>query len=107
MTDYALRNDIFAKIVNTKSFTININSNPKTLTNTNELLGSFEGVYGVKTGFTNGANRCLVTACKRNNIDVICVVLGCDTKRLRTSDSVKLLNYTLKNFITVNVKDII
>lgn len=107
LTDYALRNDIFAKIVNTKSFTININSNPKTLTNTNELLGSFEGVYGVKTGFTNGANRCLVTACKRNNIDVICVVLGCDTKRLRTSDSVKLLNYTLKNFITVNVKDII
>ena len=53
----------------------------KTISNTNELLGNFEGIYGIKTGFTNGANRCLVTACKRGDLDVICVVLGCDTKK--------------------------
>ena len=48
---------------------------PRQINNTNELLGNVEGVYGVKTGFTNGANRCLVTACKRNDMDIICVVL--------------------------------
>ncbi len=52
------------------------------MSNTNELLGVLDGVYGVKTGFTNGANRCLVTACKRNDMDLICIVLGCDTKSL-------------------------
>ena len=106
LTDYALKNDTFSKIVKTKSFTILINNNPKNISNTNELLGNFEGIYGVKTGFTNGANRCLVTSCKRNNLDFICIVLGCDTKQDRTKDTVKLLNYAFKNFILINLKDI-
>lgn len=55
------------------------------------------GIYGIKTGFTNGANRCLVTACKRGNMDIICVVLGADTKNFRTKDSIKLIEYVLKN----------
>ncbi len=38
-------------------------------------------MYGVKTGFTNGAGRCLVTACKRNDLDIITIVLGADTKK--------------------------
>lgn len=107
LTDYALENETFAKIVNTKTYTITLNGYPKTLTNTNELLGNFYGVYGVKTGFTNGANRCLVTACKRDNLDVICVVLGCDTKKDRTRDSVSLLNYIFNNFTVVNIENII
>ena len=61
ITDYALQNSTFAKIVGTKNYTITINGYPKALTNTNELLGNLNGVYGVKTGFTNGANRCLVS----------------------------------------------
>ena len=60
LTNYALKNDIFRKYVGTKSQTITINTYSKTLNNTNELLGYLDGVYGVKTGFTNGANRCLV-----------------------------------------------
>lgn len=61
----------------------------------------------LKLGFTNGANRCLVTSCKRGNLDIICVVLGCDTKKDRTLDSIKLIDWTFKNFSLVNVKDII
>ena len=91
LSNYALKNPIFAKIVGTKNYTITINGYPKSLSNTNELLGNLNGVYGIKTGFTNGANRCLVTACKRNNLDIICVVLGCDTKKFRTQDSIKLI----------------
>ena len=107
LTDYALNNEIFSKIVKTKTYTITLNGYPKTLSNTNELLGNLDGVYGVKTGFTNGANRCLVTSCKRGDLDIICVVLGCDTKKDRTRDSIKLINYTFNNFTVVNVKDII
>ena len=107
IADYALKNETFAKIVKTQTYTITINERSKLLDNTNELLGNFDGLYGVKTGFTNGANRCLVTACKRGNLDIICVVLGCDTKKDRTQDSVELLNYAFDNFSVVNVKDIL
>lgn len=107
LTDYALSNDTFLKIVQTQNYTININGYSKNLNNTNELLGYLDGVYGVKTGFTNGANRCLVTACKRGNLDIISVVLGSDTKKDRTQDSIKLINYTFSNFLIVNLKDII
>lgn len=107
LTNYALNNEIFAKIVGTKTYTVTINGYTKTISNTNELLGNLNGVYGVKTGFTNGANRCLVTACKRNNLDIICVVLGADTKKFRTQDSIKLIEYSFKTFTPVNVQELV
>ena len=105
ITDYALKNDIFCNLVGSKTHTILINNQPKTLSNTNELLGNLNGVYGVKTGFTNGANRCLVTSVKRNNMDLICIVLGADTKKDRTKDSIALIEYTFKNFQLINIQE--
>ena len=107
LADYALQNSTFRNIVGTKNYTITINGYPKNITNTNELLGNFNGVYGVKTGFTNGANRCLVTACKRGEMDIICVVLGCDTKNFRTQDSIKLIDYTFDNFEYFDIENFI
>lgn len=104
MADYALSNEKIKKIVSTKTYTVNINNKPKVISNTNELLGSLYGVYGVKTGFTNGAGRCLVTACKRDNLDIITVIIGADTKKIRTADSIKLIEYTFKNFTVIDVK---
>ena len=107
LSNYAMNNEIFAQIVGTKNYTITINGYPKSLTNTNELLGVLNGVYGIKTGFTNGANRCLVTCCKRGDMDIICVVLGADTKKYRTTDSIKLIEYAFSNFTYVNIDQII
>lgn len=106
LANYALKNETFSKIVNTKNTSIYINDNLKSISNTNELLGVLPGVYGVKTGFTNGANRCLVTSCKRDNLDIICVVLGADTKKFRTQDSIKLIEYAFSNFETVDIQKI-
>lgn len=103
LTDYALNNKVFANIVNTKTYSITINGVQRTIGNTNELLGNMNGVYGVKTGFTNGAGRCLVTSTKRDNLDIICVVLGADTKKIRTTDSIKLIEYTFSNFRYMNL----
>lgn len=107
IADYALKNEVFSKMVKTSYFTVNIDGNSKSLHNTNELLGYLNGVYGVKTGFTNGANRCLVSSCKRGNLDIICVVLGCDTKKNRTLDSTSLINYVFDNFSVVDLNGII
>ena len=105
LTDYALNIEEFAKIVNTKQTTISINSNPVTITNTNELLGNLDGVNGVKTGFTNIAGRCLVTSVKRNDWNIITIVLGADTKKYRTKDSIELIEYNYKNFERINIKE--
>lgn len=107
LTDYALQNLKFMQIVGTKTYTVKINNIPKTISNTNELLGNIEGVYGVKTGFTNGANRCLVSSIKRGELDIICVVLGADTKKDRTKDSIKLIEYTFQNYEVVDLKEIV
>ncbi len=107
LTDYALKNEKFKTIVSTKTATISFNGYPRTISNTNELLGNLEGVYGVKTGFTFEAGRCLVSACKRNDLDIIVVVLGADTKKIRTQDSANLINYIFKNFKYVNVSSTI
>lgn len=104
IADYALKIKEIEQIVKTKSYTVNINGYPKNINNTNELLGYLEGVYGVKTGFTNGANRCLVTSIKRGEMNVICVVLGADTKKDRTKDSIKLIEYTFSNYQMVDLK---
>lgn len=107
MADYALEKEKFKKIVGTQSCNITINGVSRNITNTNELLGYLNGVYGIKTGFTNGAGRCLVTGCKRGDLDIITVVLGADTKKIRTSDSMKLIEYTYNNYEMVNIKDIV
>ena len=107
ITDYALKNEIIAKVVKTKSTTIKINGNSMQINNTNELLGNVEGVYGVKTGFTNNAGRCLVTSVKRGDMDLIIVVLGADTRKDRASDTMKLIEYAYKRFYTINVEETI
>ena len=107
MADYAMNNKKFAEIVATKVKTINISGRSKSLINTNELLGNLEGVNGVKTGFTNGANRCLVTSVSRNGMNVIAVVLGADTKKDRTRDSVEIIEYAYKNYTIYNLEELI
>ena len=95
-------NFVFRKIVNTKKYTVYINNSPKTISNTNELLGT-QYVYGVKTGFTNKAGRCLVSVANNNDLDIIIIVLGADSKKIRTSDSKKLLKYAFDNYTLIDL----
>lgn len=73
LTAYALKNETFAKIVATKSYT----ADGRTLVNHNRLLRELDGCIGVKTGYTRDCGRCLVSAVKRDNVTLICVTLNC------------------------------
>ena len=105
ITDHALKNPKIAQVVSTKEYTVNINGIPKTLSNTNELLGYLNGVNGVKTGYTSKAGRCLVTSASRDGFEIIVVVLGADTRKIRTQDSIKLIEYIYKNYKLFNVEE--
>ena len=104
LTNYALNNPTFKKIVATKNYNIVLNNNSTNITNTNELLG-IEGIYGVKTGFTFNAGRCLVTSYKINDFDIIIVVLGANTKKIRGQDTLNLIKYITSNYIYINISD--
>lgn len=78
ITSYALQNETFKEIVSTKNTRItNKDGKIRYLKNKNKLLTSLEGCCGVKTGFTDDAGRCLVSACEREGMTVVCVVLNC------------------------------
>lgn len=99
IADYALNIPYLANIFCKKTETIYINGNPRNISTTNEMLHVYAGANGVKTGFTNDAGRCLVTsATNKDGWQLISVVLGCDTKNIRTQDSINLLNYGFENY---------
>lgn len=78
ITSYALSNDTFRDLVSTKNTKIvNTDGKVRYLKNKNKLLSSLDGCCGVKTGFTDDAGRCLVSACEREGMTIVCVVLNC------------------------------
>lgn len=68
------------------------------LVNTNKLVRFYDGVDGLKTGFTQNAGYCLTATGKKNNLRLISVVMGEESIEKRSSDTVKLLNYGFNTF---------
>lgn len=68
------------------------------LVNTNRLVRFYEGVDGLKTGYTKTAGYCLTATAKKDNFRLISVVMGEETSENRSSDTVKMLNYGFNSF---------
>lgn len=68
------------------------------LVNTNKLVRFYEGVDGLKTGYTSQAKYCLTSTAKKNNIRFITVVMGVDTSEHRSLDTTSMLNYGFANY---------
>lgn len=68
------------------------------LVNTNKLVRFYEGIDGLKTGFTANAGYCLTATGKKGDIRFIAVVMGADTSANRNSDIVNMMNYGFNSF---------
>lgn len=68
-------------------------STPFTLSSTNKLLKQYEYATGLKTGSTNAAKYCLSATARKNDIDLIAVIMKAPDHKVRFSDAVSLLNY--------------
>lgn len=68
------------------------------MVNTNKLIKYYNGLDGLKTGFTKNAGYCLTATAKRNNMRLISVVMSEPTTEKRSSDTIKLLNYGFANY---------
>lgn len=91
---YALRFPTIRKISATKKITIRTaNKRSYTFDNTNRLLGSYAGILGIKTGYTNGAGYCFMFAAKRGGSTQVGVILGSPTEKRRFADAKRMLDW--------------
>lgn len=74
------------------------NGNKTWIVNTNKLINYYEGVDGLKTGFTNESGYCITVTAKRGNMRLISVVMGEEDNKIRNQDIMTLLNYGFSNF---------
>lgn len=77
-------------------------TNSKVLMNGVQIPIKYEGITGVKTGYTNVAGNCLIASAKRNGTELIAVVLQSDPAN-QFLDDMKLLDYGFSNFKSVEM----
>lgn len=95
ITRTAMANPDFRKIVATKSYPWKSLNWEGVMENSNELLNSYDGAIGVKTGNTREAGYCLVAAAQRGDETLIAVILGSQEKHV-WRDATNLLDYGFK-----------
>ncbi len=92
---YAMNIPLFAQIVGTYTYSLPATADhpAHVWTSTNELLGTYPGVTGIKTGFTGEAGYCLVFSATRNGHHLLGVVLHSSSPEARFQDARRLLDW--------------
>lgn len=93
---YAMKNTLFRRVVASEKIIMPDWENYGafyTAENSNELLESYAGCIGIKTGFTRAAGGCLVSAARRKGRELLCVVLKSSDVDTRFAESAALLDY--------------
>jgi D-alanyl-D-alanine carboxypeptidase (penicillin-binding protein 5/6) len=76
-----------------------------TLHNPNRLIGKFEGLDGLKTGYTRPAGFCVTATAVRNGQRLLSCVMGCSTNNARASETNRLLTHGFNMYEPVKVID--
>ena len=106
---YCMQNATFRSIVSKKTCTISSTNKfgERSYINTNDLLNPSSKYYleecvGIKTGYTSQAKNCLISACSKNGLGLICVILGANpinnSESSRYIDSINLFKYGYSNY---------
>ena len=72
------------------------------LANTNKLVRFYNGATGLKTGFTSTAGYCLSASAQREGMELVAVVMGCESSQSRFAACKSLLDYGFANFSLVD-----
>ena len=108
---YAMKNDTFRKLVFTVRYTLpttnKYDKENRIFVNTNRLINEKSGQYykyatGIKTGYTDAAGNCIVASAKRDDMELICVIMGAGndltTGINKFDDCISLFNYGFGNY---------
>jgi D-alanyl-D-alanine carboxypeptidase (penicillin-binding protein 5/6) len=70
---------------------------------TNKLLGRFQGLDGLKTGYTQRAGSCLVATAARHEMRLVSVILGARSEKIRDQETRRLLSWGFNTFSRVPI----
>ena len=73
------------------------------LVNTNRLVRFYDGVDGLKTGYTEDAGYCMTATAKKDGMRIIAVVMGEETSKIRNQEVSEMLDYAFAQYKVVNV----
>lgn len=106
ITKYALENEAFREVSSTLFYEVpatNLAEETRPMWNGNKMINPQEPYYyeyceGGKTGYTSKANNTLMTYAKKDNLELICIILDCDGLKYSYSDTRALYNYCFNNY---------
>lgn len=109
---YAMKFDEIMNIAKVSQYTLpktnKYDKENRVFNATNALIDNLENYYyeyatGLKTGYTDKAGYCIVTTAKKDNIELLGVVIGSDSISDRYEDCIKLFNYGFENYSYKNL----
>lgn len=110
MGKYAMKNETFRNMVSSIRYTLPATNKydkaDRIFLTTNRLINEKSGQYykystGIKTGYTDAAKNCLVASAKKDDMELICVIMGAvsdNNSNNRFDDCIKLFDYGFENY---------
>ena len=107
ISNYAMKNDTFSKIVSTYQYTLpdtnKYSKKDRVMTNRNYFVNPNSKFYnknvnGIKTGTTTEAGNCVITNVKKDELEIITIILGAETYNSRFSETKKMIEYAFENY---------
>lgn len=108
---YAMQNETFRKLVSTVRYTLPVTNKydkaDRIFLTTNRLVNPKSGQYyeattGIKTGYTDAAKNCIVASAKKDDMELICVIMGAgsdlSTDTNKFDDCMTLFDYGFENY---------
>ncbi len=100
---YAMRDPEFRRIVRRYRARVRTPGYTHVLVNHNTMLKKYKGSEGIKTGWTDEAGYCVVTAARRGNVELVATVLGAASEAGRAEQATELLDWGFKHYRPVTV----
>lgn len=105
LAKYAMSKDAIRSITSTDGGSVSVERGGAhialSLESTDQLLGSYEGVLGVKTGFTDAAGECFAGAVQKNGTTLYSVVLDSTSEKQRFVDTTTLWDWVFQHRISL------
>lgn len=99
---YAIKNPEFRLICSSNKQVVYYGNKPyrRIFTNSNKLLNTYDGAFGIKTGFTKKSGRCLVSAVERDGKTLVAVTLNAPDD---WNDHIKMYDYSFEKVCSINL----
>lgn len=88
-----LKHDSVLKYTSMYEDNIDVSGENHWLVNTNKLVKFYDGIDGLKTGYTDKAGYCLTATMYKNNMRLISIVMGEESKDYRSEDTISMMEY--------------